>query len=86
MSRLVAPRFDKYVGLNLTLIEYIETSAVYTSGIRNEAYWRWYKCIGNDATDEVIGVEVEVEVDVGGWDTKWPEGLIASDRELELYK
>ncbi len=47
----------------------------------------------DDASDETsrplwieAGVEVEVEVDVGGWVTQWPEGLIASDRELELDK
>ena len=29
----MAPKPDKYVGLDLTLIEYIKTSAVCTSGI-----------------------------------------------------
>ncbi len=58
----------------------------------HEAYWnnvnisRWCKCIGYDASDELVGTEAEVEVDVGGWGTQWSEGLIASDRKLELDK
>ncbi len=47
----------------------------------------------DDASDEVsrpLGIEAElevkIEVDVGSWGTQWPEGLIASDRELELDK
>ncbi len=31
-------------------------------------------------------VEVDFEVDIDGWGTQWPEGLIAPDRELELDK
>ncbi len=47
----------------------------------------------DDANDEAsrplgseAGVEAEVEVDVGGWGTQWPKGLITPDRELELDK
>ena len=52
----------------------------------HEAYQRWYKCIGNDASDKAVGIETEVKVDIGGWDTQWPENLITPDRELELDK
>ncbi len=38
MGRPVAPRPDEYVGLDLTLIGCIKTSAECTSGIINEAY------------------------------------------------
>ncbi len=44
----------------------------------------------NDEASRPLGieaeVEAEVEVDVGGWGTQLPEGLIALDRELELDK
>ncbi len=40
----------------------------------------------DDASDKAVGIEVEVEVDIGGWDMQWPEGLIAPDRKLELDK
>ena len=46
--------------------------------------------MGDDASDKAGGikaeVEVEVQINVGGWDTQWPEGLIAPDKELELDK
>ncbi len=43
----------------------------------HETYRGWDKCIGDDASDKAIRIEVEVEVDVevdieldiGGWDT-----------------
>ena len=31
----------------------------------------------DDVSDKAVGTEVEVEIDVGGWGTQWPEGLIA---------
>ncbi len=37
----------------------------------------WYKYIGDDASDEAVRIEAEVEVDIGDWGTQWPEGLIA---------
>ncbi len=40
----------------------------------------------DNASDEAVGIEAEIEVDVGGWGMQWPEGLIASDRELKLDK
>ncbi len=40
----------------------------------------------DDASGEAVGIEVEVEVDVKGWGTQWPKGLIAPDRELKLDK
>ncbi len=40
----------------------------------------------DDASDEAIGIEAEVKVDVGGWGIQWLEGLIAPDRELEFNK
>ncbi len=53
-------------------------------------YWGWYEYIRDDASDEAVGIEVEfevdVEVDVEDWDTQWPEGLIAHDKELKLDK
>ena len=55
-----------------------------------EAYWGWYKYIGDDASDKAIRIEaeieIEVEVDVEGWNAQWPKSLIAFDRELELDK
>ncbi len=64
---LVAPRRYKYVGLGLMLIRYIETSAVYMSKILNEAYRGWYKYVGDDASNEAVGVEAEIEADIRGW-------------------
>ncbi len=50
----------------------------------------WYKCIGDDTSDETVGIEAEVEVDaevdIRGWNTQWPKGLITPNRELELDK
>ncbi len=40
----------------------------------------------NDVNNKAIGIEAEVEVDVGGWGTQWPKGQIAPDRKLELDK
>ncbi len=31
----------------------------------NEAYWRSYKCNGDDISHETIGVEAEVEIKIG---------------------
>ncbi len=39
-----------------------------------------------DSRDEVVEIEAEVEIDVGGWDMQQPEGLITPDRELEFDK
>ncbi len=33
-----------------------------------------------------VGIEAEIEVDVRGWNTQWPESLITLDRKLELDK
>ncbi len=48
------------------------------------------KRIRHDVSDNAVGidaeVEVDIEIDVGGWGTQWPKGLIAPDRELELDK
>ncbi len=57
----VAARPDKYLGLDLTLIGCIETSAVYTSGV--------IKCIRDninayDTSDEAVGIEAEIEIDI----------------------
>ncbi len=30
----------------------------------NEAYWGWYKYIGDDANDKAIGVKAEIEVEI----------------------
>ncbi len=35
----------------------------------NEAYQRWYKCIGDDASDKAIEIEIEIEIEIRGWDT-----------------
>ncbi len=35
--------------------------------------------IRDDTSDEAVEIEAEVEVDVGGWDMQWSEGLIAPD-------
>ncbi len=83
MGRPVAPRSDKYIDLDLTLIKYIETSTVFTS--------RVMKRIGDninayDVSDEAVEIETKIEVDIGGGGMQWPEGLIAPDRELELDK
>ncbi len=78
MSRSVAFIPDKYVGLDLNLIEYIETSAIYTFGVMRR--------IGDEIGDEVVGIEAEVEVDIGGWEMQWPKDLITPDEELKLDK
>ncbi len=56
----------------------------------HKTYRGWYKCTEDDASDKAVGIEVKVEVDVeidiGDWDTQWPKGLIAPNRELELDK
>ncbi len=59
----MSPRPGEYVGLDLTLIGYIETSAVCMSRVMRR--------IGDNtniykASDETVGVEVDVEVDVEG--------------------
>ncbi len=44
----------------------------------------------SDETSRLLGIETEfelgVKVNVGDSSTLWPEGLIASNRELELDK
>ncbi len=50
----------------------------------NEVYQGWYKYIGDDANNKTMGIEVEIEI--GGWDIQWPEGLLYLIRELELDK
>ncbi len=45
-----------------------------------------YKCIKDDVRDKVVAIEVEVEVDIGGWDMQQPEDLLYLIRELELEK
>ncbi len=61
---------NKYVGLDLTLIGYIENLADVSYIWNYEVYRGCYKCIGDDVSDEVVGIEVEiklnVEIDVGG--------------------
>ncbi len=52
----------------------------------NEAYRGWYKYIEDDANNEVIEVEAEVEIKIGGWDTQQPENLLYLIRELEFDK
>ena len=37
----------------------------------------------DNTSDEAVGTEAEVEVEVGGLSTQWPEGLV---RELKLDK
>ncbi len=34
------------------------------SEIMNKTYWRWYKYIEDDVSDEVIGIEAEVEIEI----------------------
>ena len=52
----------------------------------HEVYWGCYKCIEDNASNKAIGIEAEIKVDVRGWGTQWPEGLIGPDRELKLDK
>ncbi len=52
----------------------------------NEAYWGWYKRIGNDINDEAIGVKAKIEIKTGSWGTQQPKGLLHLIRELELDK
>ncbi len=43
----------------------------------------------NNASDEasrLLGIDAEVEVDVGSWGTQLSESLIAPNKELELNK
>ncbi len=61
VGRPIAPKPDKYIGLDLTLIRCIETSVMCTSEIlrhiRNNT--NVY-----DASDEAVRIETEVEVDI----------------------
>ncbi len=36
----------------------------------NEVYRGWYKYIGDNLSDKIIGVEAEIEIKIGGWDTQ----------------
>ncbi len=54
VGSLVAPRPDKYVGLDEVHVW------------NYEAYRGQYKCIGYDARNEAVGIETKVEVDVRG--------------------
>ncbi len=40
----------------------------------------------DDVGDKAIGVEAEIEIKIGGWDTQWFEGLLYLIRELEFDK
>ncbi len=42
--------------------------------------------IGDDASDEAVGIEAEVEVDIWKLRYAMAEGLITPNRELELDK
>ncbi len=35
-------------------------------------YQKWW-------IDKAVGIEDEIKVDIWGWSTQWPEGLIAPD-------
>ena len=62
MGRPVAPKpSGKHVGLGLTWLD-TETSA----GTRLESWGilGWYKCVGYDASDKIVGIEAEIEVDI----------------------
>ncbi len=52
----------------------------------NKVYWGWYKCIGDDATNEAVWFEAEVKVNIGVWGTQRFKGLLHLIRELELDK
>ncbi len=84
MGRLIAPRFDKYISLNLTWFDVKRPLLLYVWN--HEIYWGWYKYIEDDASDKSVGIKAKVEVDVGGRDTQWSEGLLPLIRELELDK
>ena len=40
------------------------------------AYQGWYKYIRNDASDKAVGIKVEIEIGIEGWDTQWFKSLI----------
>ena len=52
----------------------------------NKAYRRWYKCIGDDASNKTIGVEAEIEIKIGSWAIQRFEGLLHLIKELEFVK
>ena len=52
----------------------------------NETYWRWYKCIRNDASNKNIGIEAKVEIKIGIWGMQRLKSLLHLIRELELDK
>ena len=52
----------------------------------NKRYWEWYKYIRDDASNEAIGIEAEVEIKIRSWGTQRPKGLLHLIRKLELDK
>ena len=67
VSRPVAFRpSSKYVSLGLTWLD-AKTSA--GARLKSWGVLGWYKYIGYDASDKVIGIEAEVEVDI--WKLKY---------------
>ncbi len=69
----MAPRPDKYIGLDLTelniwrlLLVYIWNYKAYQDDTNVSGY---YECIGNDASDEAIGIGAKIEVDIRNWGT-----------------
>ncbi len=52
----------------------------------NKVYQKWYKCIGDDANNETVRLEAEIEIEIGGWDMQRHKSLLYLIRELELDK
>ncbi len=43
-------------------------------------------CIGDDASNEAVGIEAKVEVDVEGWGTQRAKNLLHLIRKLKFDK
>ena len=52
----------------------------------NEAYWGWYKFIGNNTNGETIGYDGENKIGIRSWNTQDPESLMHLSRELDYDK
>ncbi len=52
----------------------------------NEAYREWYKWIGDNASNEAIGIEAVVEIEIRVWSMQQHKNLLYLIRELELDK
>ena len=49
-------------------------------------HWVEYKCIEDDASNEIVEVDIKDKIEMGSWSTQKPESPMYLSRELELDK